>query len=89
MGHAQRGSKEKGERTDKEEVKEDRSLAKQKDQWNSRNQDFFEKVPTNSPEFKDKQNASYIFKAAHEVVAHRGAGQICSVWTAAHIEEII
>ncbi len=38
---------------------------------------------------RKEQNASYIFKAAHEVVAHRGAGQICRVWTAAHIEEII
>lgn len=32
---------------------------------------------------------TYIFEAAHEVVAHGGAGQIRCVWTASHVEEII
>lgn len=67
---------------------------KQKEhQWVSRNQVLFEKVSTNPPEFKGKnktlQKRTYIFKAAHEVVAHRGAGKIRCVWTTAHVEEII
>lgn len=50
----------KEKRTDKEEVKEDRMPAKQREhQWVSRNQVLFEKVSTISPKFKRKeQNAS-------------------------------
>lgn len=31
----------------------------------------------------------YLFQAAHEVVAHRGAGQVCGAWASTNIEEII
>lgn len=68
--------------------------AKQKEhQWVSRHQILFEKVSTISPKFKGKnkmlQKRTYIFKAAHEVVAHGRARKIRCVWTAAHVEEII
>lgn len=53
LGGVQMDVEEKGERTDKEEVKEDRLLAKQKEhQRNSRNQIFFEQIPTILLEFK-------------------------------------
>lgn len=83
-------TKERGERkrTDKEEVKEDRTLAKQREhKWIPRNQR--RSRPIFNVKNKMFQKRTYIFEAAHEVVAHGGAGKIGGVWTAAHVEEII